>query len=216
MCNAEHLPDAALADGQETAVSKSWVRSAYIGNLALGAAELVTGNTATLSVAVDGVHNVGDGIAYKMQGDDILSDSTDIARLQSRRKAVYWIISASSALVGVKAGLDLSQDISHEANNASMYAAGASLLFNGALFARFRQGVKRRRDPQDSVLARVKEHDLHKHFIGFDIPSAGLALFGVAAQRHGMEYTEQAAAAFSSLLGLYHFRPTKWNLRLHR
>jgi hypothetical protein len=123
------------------------------------------------------------------------------------RKISHWIIAATSLGIGVKAGVDLSLDHESAPHAATVYAAGASLALNGVMLSRLRKGIRRKGETHGSVY----ENDLSKHFWAVDIPSAGLAVLGVALQRYNMDI-EQVAAIASGAVGAYAFRPTKANL----
>jgi hypothetical protein len=193
------------------AISNGWKRTTVAGNLLLGAAELMTGNLNSLSVAADGVHNIGDAVTYNLQSNDILKGHT-ADKLQRRRRAAHWIIAVSSGAIGLKAGYDLTTDVEHAASNISVYAAGASCLFNGALLVRLRQGMRRTHQELGDDVDCHQEKDLTKHLLVLDIPSAVLALGGVWAQRQGYADAEQVAAISSGVLGVVAFRPTTANL----
>jgi divalent metal cation (Fe/Co/Zn/Cd) transporter len=194
------------------AISKRWKYATVFGNLALGIAELATGNARSLAVAADGLHNLGDAATYSMQSNDVLQTDMDAERVHRRRKIAHWAIAVSSGAIGIKAGLDLAGDASHEVNNVAAYAAGASLLYNGALLARLRQGIRTQHAELGSAIDCHQEDDLTKHLLRLDIPSAGLALGGVIAQKYGLQSAEQLAAIASGVLGVVAFRPTVSNL----
>ncbi len=214
MCSAEQTELAYSDAEQSQLITKPLKNTLVYGNLLLGAAELLAGQNNSLSVTVDGVHNATDGITYNMQGNDILNHHDNIGRLQRRRKVAHWMIAASSAAVGMKAGLDLHYDVVHESSTASMYVAGASLLFNGALFSRLRQNIRHRRQELGTDIAMVRERDLTKHFMKLDLPSSVLAVGGILAQRQGFDNLEQMAAMISAGLGMWHFRPSRHNLHI--
>ncbi len=97
-------------------IDQNWKRITVAGNAVLGALELASGGTATLSVAADGVHNIGDAVSYAVQSDHVLKHHEDTdARIQRRRKAVHWLISATSAGIALKAGVDLNTNTVHQA-----------------------------------------------------------------------------------------------------
>lgn len=178
-----------------------------LGNAAIGAAELASGNLSTMSVTSDGLHNVGDTATYYMQAENILDPEKSERKKMRLRKIAHWIIAATSLGVGVKAGLDLTLDHESEPHAATIYTAGASLALNGLMLARLRRGIRRKHDSHESVY----EHDLSKHFWAVDIPSAGLAVAGAALQRYNVDI-EQVAAVASGAIGAYAFRPTTANL----
>lgn len=194
------------------AITPLWKRMTVGGNLLLGSVELFAGNFDSLAVAADGVHNIGDAVTYNLQSDDLLRQDMSRMRLQRRRKAAHWIIAVSSGAIAAKAGIDLAGGASHQAQDLALYAASASVLFNGGLLYRLRQGITRQHKLLGPDIDCHREKDLTKHFLRLDIPSAGLALGGVVAQKYGFEDAEQLAGIASGLLGVVAFRPTRKNL----
>lgn len=194
------------------AISRLWKRMTVGGNLALGGIELIAGNVTALAVAADGVHNIGDAVTYSMQADDILDTGMTQERLQKRRQIAHWLIAGSSAVIGAKAGVDLMGDVALEASDFAMYAAGASLVYNGGLLYRLRQGIARQHAAAGPETDCHREQDLVKHFMHLDIPSAALAVGGVVAQKYGVEDAGQLAGIASGVLGVVAFRPTAGNL----
>lgn len=191
----------------EPAISQRWKWATVLGNAAIGAAELATGNVSTMSVTADGLHNAGDTATYYIQAENILDPNKSDRQRQRLRKIAHWVIAATSLGVSAKAGVDLSLDHENTPHTATMYAACASLALNGLMLARLRRGIRRKRGTDESVY----ERDLSKHFWAVDIPSAGLAVAGAALQRYNVDI-EQIAAVASGVVGAYAFRPTKANL----
>ena len=194
----------------EPAVTERWKWATVIGNAAIGAAELATGGTSTLSVTADGVHNLGDTATYYIQSEDVLHPEQHDSRRQRLRKASHWIIAVTSAGVGIKAGADLVIDHEAASHAASIYMAGASLALSGALFTQLRYRMRQ----LERAACTDGEHDLQKHF-QVDIMSAVLAVAGAIFHRYAVN-AEQLAAIVSGALGVYAFRPTKANLYGHR
>lgn len=190
----------------EPVISKRWKWLTVLGNAAIGAAELVTGNLSTLSVASDGLHNVGDTATYYIQAENILNPNLTERRKKKMRKLAHWAIALTSLGVSAKAGYDLALDQEHAPNPTTIYAAYASLALNGLMLARLRRGMRNKGSHHSE-----HEHDIAKHFWAVDIPSAGLAVAGAALQRYNVDI-EQAAAVASGLVGAYAFRPTEKNL----
>jgi hypothetical protein len=191
---------------QEPPISQSWKWMTVLGNAAIGACELAAGNISSLSVTADGLHNVGDTATYYMQAENIVNTDLSEERRQRLRKVAHYVIAASSLGVGMKAGYDLATDQEHLQNAAAIYTASASLALNGLMFARLRQGMRRKHGH-----ASVHEKDLLKHFWAIDIPSAALAVTGAVLQKYNI-HIEQVAAIASSAVGAIAFRPTKRNL----
>jgi hypothetical protein len=191
-------------------ISQRWKWATVLGNAAIGAAELATGNLSTMAVTADGLHNAGDAVTYHMQADNILNKKLTEAQRTRRRKIAHWIIGASSMAIAAKAGIDLSAGHEGVQHTGALYAAGASLALNGALFGRLRRNQKRQPARQHSE----HEHDLTKHFLAVDIPSAALAFGGALLQKYSVP-AEQVAAIASGLVGAWAFRPTKANLEHH-
>jgi hypothetical protein len=192
---------------QESPISQRWKWMTVLGNAAIGAVELVTGNFSTMSVASDGLHNVGDSATYYMQAENILNPNLTEQRRTRLRKLAHWAIAATSLGVSVKAGIDLSLDHENTADPMTVYAASASLALNGLMLARLRRGIRRKNNTHTSV----HESDLTKHFLAVDVPSAGLAVAGAVLQKYNVDI-EQVAAITSGAVGAYAFRPTKANL----
>jgi hypothetical protein len=193
-------------DDHEPVISQRWKWMTVLGNAAIGAAELATGNFSTMSVTSDGLHNVGDTATYYMQAENILDKKKSEKKRQQLRKIAHWMIAATSLGVTVKAGIDLALDQESAPHAATMYAAGASLALNGVMLARLRKGVRRKKNDES-----VYEHDLSKHFWAVDIPSAALAVAGAGLQKYNVN-VEQVLAAASGIVGAYAFRPTKANM----
>jgi hypothetical protein len=190
---------------QAPAITERWKWLTVLGNAAIGTAELLTGNTSALSVAADGLHNVGDTGTYYMQAETVLNRSMPEEKRTRWRKAAHWIIAASSLGVSVKAGADLALDHESAVNPFAVYTAGASLLLNGWLLGRLRKGIRQ------TEYVSNGDRDLLKHFWAVDMPSAALAVLGVMT--HGVSTAaEQALAVASGLVGAYAFRPTEANL----
>jgi hypothetical protein len=188
-------------------ISQRWKWMTVLGNAAIGAAELVTGNFSTLSVASDGLHNVGDTVTYYMQAENILNPNLTERRRTKLRKLAHWIITTTSLGVSAKAGIDLSLDHESAPDPITVYAASASLALNGLMLARLRKGIRRKANAHTSS----HESDLTKHFLAVDMPSAGLAVAGAVLQRYSVD-VEHVAAIASGAVGAYAFRPTKANL----
>jgi hypothetical protein len=191
----------------EQSISQGWKWMTVLGNAAIGTAELVTGNLSTMSVASDGLHNVGDSVTYYMQAENILNPNISEERRTRMRKVGHWIIAATSLGVSIKAGTDLALGHEGTPDPMTLYAASASLALNGFMLARLRSGIRRRKHAHNSV----HENDLTKHFLAVDMPSAGLAVAGAILQKYSVNI-EQVAAIASGLVGAYAFRPTDANL----
>lgn len=193
------------------AITERWKWLTVAGNAVIGAAELATGNVSTLSVAADGIHNAGDAATYYMQAETALKPDMPEAKRNRWRMAAHWIIAASSLAVSAKAGVDLAVDHEATLNPFASYAAGVSLLLNGLLLGRLYRGIQRAKKTDGRSHMNEAERDLVKHFLAIDVPSAGMAVLGVATQ--GLSTAvEQALALTSGLVGAYAFRPTEANL----
>lgn len=207
----EHLHDHHNGHEREPVISKRWKWATVLGNAAIGACELAMGNTSTLAVTSDGLHNVGDTVTYYMQAENILNPDKSEARRRRSRKIAHWIIATSSLAIGAKAGIDLALDHESTPDPGTIYAAGTSLALNGFLLHRLRKGMRAKKARQKSCHVSSDEHDLSKHFWAVDMPSAGLALGGAVLQRYNVDI-EQVAAMASGMVGAYAFRPTEANL----
>src|SRR5688572_22486926 len=76
-------------------ISQRWKWLTVIGNAAIGAGEIATGNLNTLSVTADGIHNVGDTATYYMQAENILNPNLTHTRRQRLRKIAHWVIATT-------------------------------------------------------------------------------------------------------------------------
>lgn len=198
---------------EPAAIGRSWKWVTVLGNAAIGAAELVTGNLTTLSVTGDGVHNAGDTGGYYLQADNILNRTLTERQRARRRKIAHSIIAAGSLAVAVKAGVDVAGHTEAEPHRFAAYAAGASLLLNTYVWAKLCQGVRRKR-ALGYATANEHERDITKHLWAVDMPSAILAVGGVIAQKYNV-HIEQTAAVATGLIGAWAFRPTQHNLEHH-
>lgn len=190
-------------------VGEGWKWTTSIGNFVIGAAEMLSGGVSFLSVTGDAVHNFGDAATYYTQANNVIHqhEKEGASRREFLHKAGYWVISAASAATMVKAGIDWKLDRQAEINNVAVYAASASLAFNGLLLAQLYEAKKRL-----GGFKTVYERVLSKHFWAVDIPSAGFALAGALLQKHNVDI-EQGLGVASGLLGVYAFRPTKKNMQ---
>lgn len=189
-------------------ISRRWQWATVGGNALLGVAEVLTGHTSTLSVTADGLHNLGDAATYGIQTQDIMNGKLTQEKIYKRRKIAHWVISTSSAAVAVRAAIGITAVTS--LNPFAMYLAGASLLYNSLLFGILYKNA-RHKVKKDGVTSHGG-HDLIKHFLAIDIPSAALAVFGVFAQSVGLNTLESIAAITSGGIGAWAFRPTEKNL----
>lgn len=201
-----------VSSGNISPISKKWKYLTVYGNLALGVLELASGNFKTLSLAADGIHNIGDAITYNMQSNELIKRHDNLDVSNKRRKLSHYIIATTSGVVSLKAGIDLASNNSSMVSDTSLYIAGASLVFNSGLFLRLRQGINRNNSNASENTKNHHEDDLTKHFLAIDIPSAFLAVGGVIAQKHGFQDAEQIAALASGTIGMIAFRPTQKNL----
>lgn len=200
-------------DNGEPIISRRWQIATVVGNAVIGAAELAGGLAASAySLVADGMHNGADVYTYWLQSNNLLQQhQLNQEELQRNRKIAHWILCATSAGVAAKAGVDLAMDKESVHNTLNMYAAGASVLFNGMLFGGLYRGIQRRKESGTQRMNHL-EKDITKHFAFSDMPSAALALGGVYLQSKGMIGTEQMAAIASGALSAFVFRPTKKNL----
>lgn len=190
----------------EPVISHRWKWATVLGNAAIGTAELATGNLSTMSVAGDGIHNVGDMVTYYMQAEGALKPNMSVEKQQRMRKISHWILCTTSLGISMKTGIDMGLDNEHAGHTANIYSSGASLALNGVLLHRLRKGIKGKTSAQT-----VHERDLLKHFWKIDIPSASLAVAGAVLQKYNVSI-EQTAAVLTGLIGGWAFRPTKKNL----
>lgn len=204
--HAQSHEDEDAADVNNKVALRRFKLPVIFGNIAIGAAEVLTGGSGALAVTTDGVHNVGDAISYAAQFEaDETKNKRKIKRL---RKFGHWVIASSSLMVGSKAMYDIATHADHNTHSASLFAATASVAFNGYL-AR-------------GIIPVVKEHgwkrltgaqrDIVKHFAAVDAPSSVLAVGGAIAANAGANYASSTAAVVSGAIGAYVFRPTKKNL----
>lgn len=208
------------AEQASRVIGHMWKWAAFSGNAVVGAAELFWGKLDTLAATIDGVHNAGDSVTYLMQANDVLYGGRYTEQqLRSRRRLAYSIISGLSLLGMVHVGYDLATHDETRHNPAVSYAAIASVALNGALLTKM-QINKKRQERLYGPSNCSGEHDLRKHMLAVDIPSALLATGGALLQRAGVEAdintftitAEQVAAVVSGGLGMVAFRPWGKNL----
>ncbi len=180
-----------------------------------GAVELAL-NRGTLSVAADGMHNVGDAITYHLQAKNILDPALGEEKRQQRRVLTHWVIATSSVYIGSKAGLDIAYGHESTSETTAVYTAGASVALNSILFGRLWQGMRRTKMSNPGHEHSIDTHHLAKHFWGVDIPSAVIALGGAFLKRYDLHVEEQCAAVASGALGAWVFRPTRKNMAGHK
>lgn len=191
--------------------------AAAIGNLALGAAGTIYGSTNTMSVFSDGLHNLGDSLAYWLQGKSIReADTFTEDRLMRYRKAGHWTLFAGSVGAGIKSAYDVYDTWANGAPTPPASAAatavgalslGAAVTLGGISEYKIRQRVRRSGDTHRTA----DERAWTKHVFGMDIVSSGLAAVGSVAQ-HKFPAVEQALGVVSGVVGAYLFRPTHKNL----
>lgn len=197
----------AAGEPHPSSISRGWQRLAVWGDAVIG---LVQVTTQALSVVIDGMHNLGDALAYRLQTENILNPNLTPERRAQRRKLSYWILSSGSVAVGVHAGIDRWTGHTPEVHNSALYAATSSMVLSGLMLAGlYRDVMKKPREDRSE-----HEYDLVKHFWMADVPSAGLALTGAILQRHSIP-AEQWTAMASAAVGAWVFRPTKANLSHH-
>jgi len=177
-----------------------------IGNLGIGAAEVLAGGSSTLAVTVDGVHNVGDAGGYAAQF--YAEEAKQPERVRRLRKIGHWVIASSSAIVGAKAAYDLAVQNEHTVQPAGLAAAFASLALNGYLGRDIIPKVQRHGWKRLSGAQR----DIAKHFALVDAPSSILAVGGAVAAGAAAHEASAAAAVASGAIGAWVFRPTSRNL----
>lgn len=194
----------------EPAISWRWRTAAVAGNLIMGALELVGGRLSTLSVTVDGIHNIGDAATYNMQAGDVINHHQG-DKLLRRRKIAHWIIAAGSAAAGLKAGIDLVNSEQELMEPLAPYAAGGSLAMTVLLATRLAWRTKREHSKLPDGTHCHVEKDLKKHML-LDGASAAAALAGVFLHKQGINYGEQAIGLASGAAGAWMFRPTRKNL----
>lgn len=196
-------------------ISKRWKWATVLGNLAVGLAEIALGNTNTLSVTADGVHNGGDAVAYQIESTNVIErEKMQKDRLRRRRKLAHTVIAACSGAVAAKAGYDIYSGHESAHSPLSLYAASASLTLNAGLYGTMLRGIRRKARASGTIEKTEAERDLNKHMLYLDIPSAAAAVFGATAQKYNVGL-EQVTALASGAWGAYLFRPTDRNLDAH-
>lgn len=203
-----------------------WVT--VLGNGAVGAAEIAIAKLNTLSVIIDGVHNIGDFVSYWLQFNTVFKGHLlSPEEIKSRRRLAYAVI-AGASLLGAGHAVQEAFDNERETaySGAAVYAAAASVALNGSILAGMQVRANRQRERDilngGPVCAHnhTAEHDIRKHLLYADVPSAVLAFGGAMAQRHGVDLdistyeipVDQVAAAVSGVVGAIAFRPTTRNL----
>lgn len=186
-------------------ISNVLKRTIVGGNLGIGIAEAFTAGGASAMYA-DGVHNLADAWTYNEQLNNVQEPDSPKAKSYRRRKATYTILSASSALLAAKSGIDIVWDTDASADPLAIYTAGGSVAFNaGIAIARYRQmRAKRKAGNEDSH----HDSDVNKHLL-VDSASAVLAFVGATA---GSGIVGPLAGIVSGGLGAKLFFPSKNNL----
>ncbi|HEX6462024.1 MAG TPA: hypothetical protein VFZ58_01990 [Candidatus Saccharimonadales bacterium] len=198
---------------RRSAVSRAWQWASVGGNALLGAVEIIFGHASnTLSVLADGLHNAGDAVSYGTQTDNERNGHKySEEKLKRRRKFGYWVITLSSGLAGMKAGVDLASGQESEHNQVALYAAAASLSLSSLLLVRLQKGIRRKKQLEGRSSMTMEEKDLMMHVGRFDVPSAAAATIGALVQKHNVD-VEQWIAMVSGAYGVCLFRPTEKNL----
>jgi len=134
-------------DKAKPIISRRWQIATVVGNAVIGAAELAGGFAASAySLVADGAHNGADVYTYWLQSKNLLQrHQLNQERLQRNRKIAHWVLCATSVGVAAKAGVDLAMDKESAHNSLNMYAAGASVAFNGMLFGALHRGIRQRK-----------------------------------------------------------------------
>ncbi|HSD56321.1 MAG TPA: hypothetical protein VLA92_04160 [Candidatus Saccharimonadales bacterium] len=199
-------PHAELLPHEAPVVSKRWKWTTVLGTAAVGACEIVAGNTTALATTMDGAHNLlGDSLSYAIQTDNVLNQNVPEEKRKRLRKLSYWMIHASSLGAMTIAGMEIGQE--HTAHPGALYTSAASLALSGLLLVGYEKG-KRRKGKGN---LNHHEQDLSKHLLKVDIPSAALAVSDAVLQRYHVD-TYQSLSMLSGALGAWWFRPTKKNL----
>lgn len=192
-------------------ITSAWEKAVISSNLSVGLAEIASAGTETMSVAVDGLHNLGDTASYWFQTQNILDRNISKEKRDKRRKLVYGIIFASSLLASGKSVVDLESNKDAKQNQNVIYPAASSVILNSSLFISL--AIRIRRKSKEYILSH-HDLDLIKHSI-LDSTSSVLALSGTILQQADFSKAENIAALTSGLLGAYMFRPTNKNLHNH-
>jgi len=116
--------------------------------------------------------------------------------------------------VATKAGYDFYSGHESAHSQLSLYAASASLGLNTVLYSTMLRGIRQKARATGTTEKTEAEHDLNKHMLYLDIPSAAAAVFGAAAQKYNVGLG-QVTALVSGAWGAYLFRPTDRNLDAH-
>ncbi len=200
-----------------------WVTT--LGNGAIGVTEMAIAQLNTLSTLADGIHNIGDFASYWLQFDTVhRGHMLDVETIKKRRRISHSFIMGLSFLAMAQVGCELldGEKETHYNSNV-MYAGAASLVLSGGVLAHMQLRAMRQKRDRHGIAPdcnSAAEHDIRKHLLLSDIPSAAMAVGGAWLQRNGydMEWgdvtvsAEQLVAVGSSALTAYFFRPTKGNL----
>jgi hypothetical protein len=193
----------------ETTLPRRLQIAAALGNLVVGAVEAgVSLAGSAFSGVSDGVHNLIDSVTYWKQFENITGKLTEAQREQNR-KVTYCALSIASLGLAAKAGFDLTTNHEADPHPLHAYAAGASLALNTILLG----GMVR--SARVHTMDSRDKRDIYKHFLGSDIPSSAIAVFGAIMHRYHMPNVEQIAAIGSGILSAWLFRPTRANLHHH-
>lgn len=183
-------------------LSKTWKRATVLGNLTLGVLGTWFGvDSGSLSEAALGVHDTGDALVFHEHIENASNEDRTEEKRERRRKLSQWAISLSCLGISAKAGYDIMTD--HEGTPTLMNGllAGASMGLSGTLYASLHYRMKQ------AGVASIHTKELAKHFLFVDLPSAALALGGVALQHAGLFAIEQHLAVASGLMGAAAFNP---------
>lgn len=176
------------------------------GNLGIGIAEALTAGGAS-AIWTDVGHNIADAYVYNEQLNNVQEPNSLKAKSYKRRKTMYTILSASSALLAAKSGIDIVWDTDASADPLAVYTAGGSVVFNAGIgLARYRQMREKRKEGHAHS---HHDSDVNKHLL-VDSASAVLAFVGATA---GSGIIGPLAGIISGGLGAKLFYPSESNLR---
>lgn len=197
------------------AVGRAWQAASCFGNIALGAAQIVTGAGLTgehvLLTFGNGVHDVTDGFTTWAQADDVRRRRDGHAG-RTRQRLLYSLLAGSSMYMMVQAGVDIAQHHEQASPNDWATAATASAVaLNTSLYGVISYRTHRNRRLRDGRHSAA-EDDLKAH-TGLDAVTAIGAFSGAVAQRYNIDIAtigvENLTAVVAGGYGVWRFWPSK-------
>lgn len=226
MC--ESVPEAVVdIDERQSIVAAPAVRAYPFVNGLASCAELVGGVlSGNIAVAVDGIHGSAEIVVANTQ----INHAHEVDAIdRGRRKVIYTAISGLALTAAGVAGAEAIGILNLSSENIAMDVfswTAAGLAMSSAVLAS-RAIIRRTREKYGkfrNASVTETEHDITRHIVYLDTPSASLAFLSASAriasliwQGKGIAVTaeefEHGVGVASGLLGAWLFRPTEKNLQ---